>query len=323
VFLKIGAENGAIAMGAFILFLFSILYAWWKSFRGMVDEDRALSWVIGVSVAGAFAHSMIDYNLNFVANLLLLFLLLAFFRSLSVGVGVGAGVGEQKSYTKKPVAVRAKLLLAGLVFVLAAYESGVLVLSQIDEDAREWSLYPRNYYLNLADEALQNGEFNQVEELALKQVELNPYDGQSWYLLGATYFSAVNPEFNEMKAAEYFNEAIQVNPFNDLNYYREYLSALISFGDQGDIERLRSGLLALLADYEVLIKYNVHFTTYTPNADAAVDLYRILAMYFPEPNSGAVPYDHMFGEGNVNAELMQKADDLQDIIDEIRASRKL
>jgi hypothetical protein len=46
-------------------------------------------------------------------------------------------------------------------------------------------------------------------------------------------------------------------------------------------------------------------------------------MYFPEPNSGAVPYDHMFGEGNVNAELMQKADDLQDIIDEIRASRKL
>lgn len=320
VFLKIGAENGLVAMIAFVLFLFSVLYAWIRSYVNFSEEGRALSFILGVSIAGGIAHNLVDYNFNFLANLLLLFMLLAFFRSLCVQNFYTAKAAGEKS--RFPAVFR--WVVGVFVFVFTVYEGGLLVISNtIDEDARSFSFYPRNYYLDLADEALAEGEFEDVEKFALEHLELTPYEGQAWYLMGSSYFSAVNPAFDEVKAAEYFHKAIEVNPYNDLTYHREYLSALISFGDEADILALKDELLELLADYEVLIAYNVHFTTYTPNADAAVDIYKILAMYFPEPESDAVPYDHMFGEGNVSQELLDKAELLQDVIDEIRARRKL
>ncbi len=311
VFLKIGAENGVVAFGAFILFLMFVLGVWVKKFRRLESSHKNLSFVLGASIAGGFAHNLIDYNLNFLANLILLFVLLAFFRSL---------VAENK---RRCCEVFVWVLSLG-VFGFAVFEGSVLVAANlIDERAQELSFYPRNYYLNMADGAVMADDFALIEKVANKQLELNPYEGQAYYLLGVSYFSALNPAFDERVAAEYFQKAIAVNPYNDLNYYREYLSALISFGSEEEIIKVKDELMAMLKRYEVLIANNVHFTTYTSNADAAVDIYKILAMYFPPKAPEEASYDHMYGEGNVNEELLKKAETLQDTIDAIRASRKL
>lgn len=306
VFLKIGAENGVVAFGAVILFLFSVLVVWARRFRYLEAYKKNLSFVLGASIAGGFAHNLIDYNLNFLANLILLFVLLAFFRSLVV----------QEFYTRskrRGVEVLAWILSLS-VFGFAVFEGGILVAANlIDERAQELSFYSRNYYLNIVDKAVQANDFALIEKAANKQLELNPYEGQAYYLLGVSYFSALNPAFDERKAAEYFQKAIAVNPYNDLNYYREYLSALISFGDRADIVKIKDKLVTMLKRYEVLVENNVHFTVYTSNADAAVGIYKILAMYFPP----------MYGEENVNEEFLKKAETLQDTIDTIRASRKL
>jgi|GEM_PF-1149755 len=320
VFLKIGAENGVVAFSAFILFLFLVLVIWAKRFRKLEGSDKNLSFVLGASIAGGFAHNLIDYNLNFLANLILIFVLLAFFRSLVTG----AVVQEFYTRSRKRGAEVLVWILSLSVFGFAVFEGSVLVAANlIDERAQELSFYPRNYYLNMADGAVQANDFALIEKAANKQLKLNPYEGQAYYLLGVSCFSALNPAFDERKAAEYFQKAIAVNPYNDLNYYREYLSALISFGDRVDIVKVKDELLAMLERYEVLIENNVHFTTYTSNADAAVGIYKILAMYFPQIGSEAEPYDIMYGEGNVSEEFLKKAEALQDTIDTIRASRKL
>lgn len=336
VFLKIGAENGAVAFFAFVLFFMFVLAVWISRFRQLESSDKNLSFVVGVSVVGGFAHNLIDYNFNFLANLILIFVLLAFFRSISVPRKASfAKASASKTFVSKTFAVQKKYTRKGgngfllwvfglLVAGVAIFEGVILVATNLSSYPylREMSFYPRNYYSDMADNALFAGDFGGVESASGKQLSLNPYDSQMYYLLGVARFSAVNPAFDEIKAAEYFKKAISLNPYNDLNYYREYLSALISFGNREDIIKVKDKLLAMLERYEFLVKHNVHFTAYTSNADAAVDIYKILAMYFPPSESKAEPYDPMYGEGNVNKELFQKASALQDTIDGIRASRK-
>ena len=306
VFLKIAAENGLVACAAFIGLLLTILIIFVKNFKKFKDRSsRDLSYILAVSIVGNFAHNMIDYNLNFLANLLLLFLLLSFLRSILV----------QNFYSKNSktfiLSGILPFILAVFLFIFSIYEGGILVVAKTyDEDFRRFSFYPREYFLQKADYYLQNNDFSNAEKYAKEEVSLNPYDSLAWERLGQIYYKkADNSSSNDPNGTSYktdylkeaitsFKEAIDVNPYNDFNYYREYLSALTTSGNYEEVSELKHDILELLKKYKPMIKNNVHFTTYTSNADAAIDIYKF------------------FGEYG-------KAKELQDITTEIRASRKL
>jgi len=106
-FLKVAAENGFLTLFSLLMFLLS--GAWIILSRFLTISKHLLQFYIleakklikseentinlrklhiialgFISVAGGIAHNMIDYNLNFMANLILLFWLLALIRSTTI-----------------------------------------------------------------------------------------------------------------------------------------------------------------------------------------------------------------------------------------------
>lgn len=282
VFLKIAVENGFVACAAFIGFLLTILVVLIKNFKKFKNRaGKDLSFILAASIAGNFAHNMIDYNLNFLANLLLLFLLLSFLRSILV----------QNFYSKnlKTLSLSGILpfSLALFIFIFSIYEGGILVATKVyNEDLRSLSLYPREYYTKKVDYYLVNKDFPNAEKYAKKELSLNSYDSKAWEQLGKAYDEQSKkselandyPRANDYlkKAVESFKKAIEVNPYNTFAYYKDYYETLKKLNDKEskeEFKKLEENLKKLLEDYVLLAKNNVHFTSYTLDADAAADLY--------------------------------------------------
>lgn len=139
LFLKIGAENGVLALIGFLGFLIMGLVTLIRRFSVLGDKKDTVA-VLVVAVAGTIAHNLIDYNLNFVATLLPLFLFLAFIRSLTVN--------KKSEHNSKLF-----LALAILLALVASYEAGVQGLKIVldDEEFLDYSLYPRAHYLDAGD----------------------------------------------------------------------------------------------------------------------------------------------------------------------------
>ncbi|MBU1151821.1 O-antigen ligase family protein, partial [Patescibacteria group bacterium] len=194
IFLKIGAENGLPAMLAFLGFLISGFVLIVRRFKGLEKGDRDLVVFLGVAVAGAIAHNLIDYNFNFFVNLLLLFVFLTFMRSAVVGKEGG------KCYGIK--------FLAILLAVIALYEGVIFGLSYTGRADLTQYLYPRLYYIAGAQVDIENGDYNGAIENANTEIELNPIDGEAHYLRGVAKFGLGDKD----AAVADFAKAIELDP---------------------------------------------------------------------------------------------------------------
>jgi len=268
IFLKIGVENGLVALGSFIFFLVTIFVTVAKRFPKLSQTRKDFVYLIFVATAGAFAHNLIDYNFNFIANLLLLFSLLIVMRS-SV---VGKATQERRPFLSFAVAL--------IVIVFALYEVLVLIASQtIDYAFLSYSFYPRNYYLSTAEKDLEKNNFGEALDLLSHETKLNSLDAQANYLEGVAYCDEDFQSYNVLICKNNFAEALALNPMNDFIYYRDYIRVLaqnsISPNDRIIIEKAKT----LLEDYFYYVKTNVHFTAYTQNVEAAYELAEFLVPY--------------------------------------------
>lgn len=272
LFLKISAEYGLVALFAFLAFLATILVTVIRRFPTLSKVKKDKVYILCVAVAGAFAHNLIDYNLNFYVNLLLLFLLLIFIRSLVVG----RSVKLKKEYLA--------LILSILIGALALFEGVLLVLSNtIDESYLEYSFFPRNYYLNEADESISERSFEESLEFSKEQVALNPLDAQGWYLQSAVYCDFSQELFNLEKCRTYSQKPLELNPMNDFVYYRDYFKTLSWHNfPKYDVNVFVSEAVPLLLDYFEYVDNNVHFTAYTSNVEAAAELIDAMLPYLPQ-----------------------------------------
>jgi len=215
VFLKIGAENGLIAMGAFILFLLTVFITVIRRFPKLSQKRKDFVYIISVAIIGAFVHNLIDYNLNFMANLLLLFILLTIARSSVLG---------KKIHEKKSVL---SLMIAIIITPFALYEGAILILSQtVDYSYLSYSLYPRNYYLSVADAAISKNNFDEALATLKYEQTLNSLDPQANYLEATIYCDKDSQKFNIMVCKDELNQTLALNPMNDFAYYRDYLKLL-------------------------------------------------------------------------------------------------
>ncbi len=271
VFLKIGSENGVIALAGFVGFLMTVLITAISRFKRFSQKRKDLIFLTGVSIVGAFAHSLIDYNFNFLVNILLLFMLLAVFRSTAV---ITVKTKKIKNYLFLPIIILA---------LVSAYEFGVLFLSQTyNYDFQKYSIFPRNYFLDKGKIELSENDFDGASEYLDKHLELNSLDSEAYYLKGWIYCSNENPDKDLEICTENFNTALELNSQNEIKYYRDYFRALELEGANLNNEELADLLdesLELLKMYLVYVEQNVHFTAYTENVENAADFIDILKKY--------------------------------------------
>ncbi|MBI4235051.1 O-antigen ligase family protein [Candidatus Peregrinibacteria bacterium] len=255
IFLKIGAENGLVALAAFFGFLISIFVIVLKRFKILSGVKKDEVFILGVAISGAFAHNLIDYNLNFWVNLMLLFALMAFLRSL---------VAFKVYKVKKTFS---NMMLFIIIAVFAAYEAGILFMSEsIDKDFLSRSFYPRNYYLEQAEKAVS---YNRAIVLIDRHLAKAPIDSEGYFLKGKLVCEAKQNEICE----ENLRKAISLNPKNNLNYYLEYYRHF----ESGEILMI----LPLIEQYFEFAEKNVHFTAYTKNVEAAAEISDIMMRYLP------------------------------------------
>lgn len=276
LFLKIGMENGVIAFLAFLFFLISLFFKVTKNFRALKPEDKDKVFILSVAVLGALAHNLIDYNFNFLANLILLFMFLAFIRSFFV----------KTTEIEKP---KLGMIFMTILVILALYESVVLCLIYgIDEKYTEYSLFPRQYYDTQAIRAMRIDDFASAEKYVAMQLSLNPLDGKAYYLRAKT--ECAKYDYESCKSD--IKRAIFYDPMNDLSYYRDYIGLLNMTPKNVDEQLSKKDLQIINHATEILEVYfdyvqkDIHSTAYTDNVEAAYDLAGYLSLYLPSEKAG-------------------------------------
>lgn len=267
LFLKIGVENGLLALAGFLFFLLALLMRVWRRFPVLSKIRKDRVYVLGVAAAGALAHSLIDYNFNFLANLMLFFMILAAIFALTAG-------------TKAKLQIQLIPLLITLpLAVMAVFEGALLTLSYVKDDSYlSYSNYPRGFYVAAAEEALRQNDFANAKDLLARQTKLNPLDAQAYYLRG----TVACKEGDIVTCKSDLFEAIRLNPLNDISYYTEYVRLLVPVNmTEGEILMTQKAA-ALLEDYFWYVENNVHFTAYTKNVEAAYDLAYLLLPFSRE-----------------------------------------
>ncbi len=297
IFLKIAAENGLIALGAFLAFLITVFATVLRRFPKLAKKKKDAVFILGVAIAGGFAHNLIDYNLNFAANLLLLFILIIFVRSLVIG---------RKVKVKKAFIGAVFAVLIGLI---SLYEGGLLVLDQMvyDKSFLNNSFYPRNYYIYWTDYALAYDNFDGGLKLLDKQIKLNPLDAQAWYLKGAIHCDEDYEGHDLALCRQNFKKALELNPMNEFEYYRAYVRALIEIGATDEILDISTEIHELLEMYFGYVKNNVHFTAYTSNVEAAAELTDLIFPYLPIDKT---------------SDLLEKKERMLEIADRLRSEKE-
>jgi O-antigen ligase len=267
--LKIWSENGSLALASFLVFLVTLTTTVWDRYPMIKKRNKLVVKVLGVAVAGALAHSMIDYNFNFFANLFLFFFFLVMMRSLVI---------KKADHKQRNITA---VWLSLIIGIIALVEGGILILSEIGgEDELQYSLYPRNYYLNEADRAVQNLDFATALVYLAKETELNPLSDRAYFLRSAIYCSDTLDFYNLDLCRLNIQNALGLNALNDINYHKQYL---LAFADNISDEDLDS-MTRVLERYMEFVALNVHFTAYTDNVESAAALVDTLEDYL-DPES--------------------------------------
>ncbi len=273
IFLKIGVENGLITLLAFLAFLLVLFIKIIKRFPKLSKYNKDFVFILGVSVISGFTHNLIDYNFNFFANLLLLFLLIIFIRSIII-----------KSTPKTNKISVKKTIPIFLIGILALYETMILGLSHFkDITYLENSFYPRNYYLATADKLIYEEEFELSREFLKKQIKLNPLDSKGFYLMGISYCKDELVINYKDECYFYLKNALVLNPLNDFVYYKGYFKILSELKQETqEFQDFIQESLDLLEIYFIYVQNNIHWTGYTRNVESASELINLLTPYLPE-----------------------------------------
>lgn len=275
IFLKIAVENGIPAMTCFLAFLITILVTVAKRFRSLDQKSKDFVFILSLAVIGGIMHDMIDYNFNFFANLLLLFIYLIFIRSTVV-----KKTEEGKNY--------ATVIFAVIIALICLWEVTFLFMSHFnhDEKALDRSLYPRDHFQAVAKDQFAVKNFSDAQANLDYELSVNSLDAEAWYLKSKMDCGEEYMLNNADDCETDVLQALKLNPMNDLKYYMEYFKQVFN----GKVEVVKSekngnmdfskylkSTLSLLDTYTKYVEMNVHFTAYTVNVETAAELIDLLS----------------------------------------------
>ncbi|MBP7670957.1 O-antigen ligase family protein [Candidatus Gracilibacteria bacterium] len=240
LFLKIAVENGLIAAASLLLFFLYLATRTLQTLFTKHPENRCEIILLSIAILGALAHNLIDYNLNFLANLLPLFIYLAILNRIN------QPATKPANYTL--------FLLFSFFFFLFAFFSHL----------SPQKFYPINYHLSLADQAIQNQDYPQTIQLIDQHLKTNTLDSQAYYLR-----AVAKTNLNQDPLTD-FERALTLNPKNQFIYHFSYLQTET---DPAKLQTQIPKTAALLQDYFFYVQENIHYTAQTNNvADAALTI---------------------------------------------------
>lgn len=300
VFLKYAMERGWPAALAFAALLLSVgVYSLWKLF---FNRRADWSWkndvrdvLFGIAIVGVIAHSLIDYNLQFVGIALPFWLVLA-----SVYSPASVACAERKDsfrcwkFTR--VAAKVEFLLALSLLVLASVEGYYLVTSSFGRhaeakgnraEALEWygrsegELFSRDLLLSKAVLLMDDGRMQESSDTLDAYAALNPHDARVWKLKGILALKDGDPR----TAFGYVSTAFDLGKMTDAGIVTLYLQSALDAGMRDEIESRRSDLNTLFYLYADAVGQNAHFIALSRNVEELQTIARLLGRFFPDDAS--------------------------------------
>lgn len=284
LFLKILSENGLFSAFFMFLFLTVLFIQIIKVHKKISKNDKLLLYPLLAGVGGILLHNMVDYNLNFVSNILLLFVFLGM-----VGFIKNKYSNKTNNKTGKNI-FKAIFLVVGSAMLFIAFHEAYY--SHIFKQARSLHkkaqyesaiikykkaqniFLKRGYYIVYAqlyhekyEEEGNIKDLNKSEKLLLSGLEINKRDAFLLNYLGDIYYEMGE----DKKAANYYIKALELDPKNNLDYHYDVLKT------DDDLDNLKiKFILDLLEDYKIKLSQNAHLTVLTGNYDSAIEIYKFL-----------------------------------------------
>ena len=289
-FLKIGVENGILALVMLVGFLIGGMHFVGQRWSGLTAAKRRLVGVFLASASLGLMHNLVDYNFNFVANLALWWGMLGLMMAF-----LGGSEVAKKKVCRKDKVILAMVVLLSLVVTLVAlnetyfnyyFRKGRGMINEQNYSQAERylavarvSIFPRNLYSELVKTAGLAYESTKDEkyldkwfEAALVGLKLNSKDAFLWNELGKFAMFEGRVE----QAYEHFGEAVQLDRWNNLGFHLNWTRAAWLLKRPELMENL-AGQKKLLEDYLVKLKANAHLTVLSDNPWLAVNLAEDLA----------------------------------------------
>lgn len=265
LFLKIATENGVITALLLLVFFIFILA------RSILSKSP-LQIVIGLSILGLLLHNQIDYNLNFVPNILLLFFL------------SGLIINQQKRISSSYPIINGFLTLLALLIVTLSINEGYynyhFQQGRKQLDAGNYSqavsslekakklIFPRRLYTALGEAYLQDGKLNEGIENYQTAAKTNILDAHAYNALGELFAQMGLTDF----ARENFQLTVYYDRQNFLRFHYNVLSMIENIPDPAQEQYLQ-----ILKDFVPVLASNQHNIILTDNPQYAIKIAELLA----------------------------------------------
>ena len=297
VILKIAMERG---WPAALIFLFLIGFVVWKGLQFLWSArhnspqrtNALLVVVLLTAFLGTLAHSMIDYNLQFVANGLLFWIE----GALIIGIARGAKAAETRVAETTASLLRQgknlELLLAFLLLLAAMFEGWFLVTSSLGRhsevagdskaalawyEASRLEMFSRDMHLSRTHLLLDAKQPTMALQALDAYFTVNKQDARGW-LLKAQALEAQG-KFQEAMAA--YDETLRLGKYNYAGALRGSIAMRLKLNDT-------NGMMQNIGEYEALteafteaIMHNIHFIALTPNVESLGESLDLLSQFDP------------------------------------------
>lgn len=296
VFLKLAMERGWPAAVFYLLIMGSIcLYALHKLFfKRRADwsrENDARDLLLGTAILGVLAHNMIDYNLQFVAIKLPLWIVIAILYA-PAAAGRTNKTSSFWQWRISRIGIKVEFLLALALVVVTMAEGYYLVTSSFARhaeadgnvaEALEWygrsegELFGRDMLLSKAV-LLMDADRLQESAAALDEyAALNRHDARVWKLKGILALKSGD----NAAAFENIAKAFELGKMTDLGITTLYLQSAQAAGKADVIRGQRTDIDTLFSLYANAIGQNTHFIALSRNVEELQTVARLLAQIFP------------------------------------------
>lgn len=284
VLLKLAMERGIPAallfLGLLALVLLPPLRALLRDAPGSGDS---LSFAALVACAGVLAHSLIDYNLQFVGVALPLWLLF--------GVLAGGGLRQRQGIRALPWFAP---VIATAMLALAVVETPFLILSSLGRHAEDrgddgaamqwyalarWERFSRDLHLSRAQLFLRQDRLDEAAAAIADALRRNPEDYRAWKIS-----AVIERRRGDLAAAQVAQERALVlgGATNDISVLSGFVRIALQRGEREFLEQRRGEFLRIARTFAEAIDRNVHFVALGPNAEAFADAVDALGQAYPE-----------------------------------------
>lgn len=292
VFLKLGAERGLpVLIGAISLLFLMILHALRSLFfvrKVRTSQSDFQTIMIMAALWGLTLHSLIDFNLQFVAIGLLATMLFALLMEPSQHASA-------QSFTRWHIAkifARMEIVLAIVLFFFVFVEGLYLCSSSFGrhtqavgntQEALEWfafshnELFSRDLLLSRAQLLMKENRFEEALEVLDEYKEQNYHDARVWKLRGMILLRLNEPG----PALTAFEHAYTEGRYTDLEITLLYLQTLEKVLGHDEIVAKKIEFDELFTDFADAINANTHFIALSANVEALQSVARELARFYP------------------------------------------